>query len=388
MHPIFVPKNGLMHFLPEFSNSIWTILFCVFGLMVIVQLLYTIVIYGRLAFFKNKNEAANDFPPVTIIIAARNEADNIYENLPHILTQDYPQYEVLVVNHQSIDESKHILQAYQQQYPHLRYTEIERSKHLRPGKKLPVTLGIKSAKYEHLLLTDADCKPSSKNWLKEMAGSFTTEKEIVLGFGPYTKEKGFLNRIIRFDTIWIAINYFSFALANLPYMGVGRNLGYTKSAFENANGFKSHYSLSSGDDDLFIQEAAKKKNYAINVSSDAYMFSEPEKTWESWIRQKSRHYTTAPKYQFIKKALLGIYPLTLLAMYILFVILLTDTNFRWITLASFGFIILLKWLVIGRCFIKLNEKSFVPYLPFSELAYAILMPVMYYTVERKTNNRW
>lgn len=355
--------------------------------MVALQFLYVIFIYARLAFYKPKSNNSS-LPPVSIIIAARNEADNIYENLPTVLDQDYPEYEVIVVINQSTDESKYILEAYQQQYKNLRFTIIEKSKHLRPGKKLSVNIGIKAAKFEHLIFTDADCRPISKNWLREISSQFSEKKEIVLGYGPYSTEKGLLNKIIRFDTAWIAVTYFSFALSKLPYMGVGRNMGYTKTLFNKANGFKSHYSLPSGDDDLFIQEAAKKNNYAISINPAGFAISEPEKTWASWIRQKTRHHSTSDKYQVIKKALLGIYPLTLLLMYIFFITLMFNEDFRWLSLAVFGFIFIIKWWIQGRCFYKLNEKSFIALFPINDIVYAILTPIIYYTSESKTPNRW
>lgn len=377
-----------MQFIPDLNYDIWTILFLGFCLLVFIQLCYTLFIYGRLAFYKDRKEQESDLPPVTIIIAARNEADNIYENLPYILSQDYPEFEVLVIDHQSTDESKHILQAYQQQYSNLRFSHVERSKHLRAGKKLPLTIGMKGAKYEHILLTDADCKPSSDQWIKSMAGQFSSKKEIILGYGPYKQQKGWLNKIIRFDTAWIAINYFSFALSKLPYMGVGRNLAYTKSLFFNNDGFKSHYSLPSGDDDLFIQDTAKNKNYSINISPESYCYSEPHDDWGSWIRQKTRHYTTSNRYKVIKKLMLGIYPLTMLLMYISFVSLLINEEFRLIALTLFGGIIIIKWWIQGICFKKINETSFIPYLPLTDFAYTVIMPVIYYTSERKTTNKW
>lgn len=377
-----------MHLLPELGFDAWTILFFTFGLMVLIQLLYVLFVFGRLAFFKPKERHAA-LPPLSVIIAARNEADNIYENLPFILDQDYSEFEVIVVVNQSVDESKHILQAYQQQFQNLRFTIVEKSPHLRPGKKLSVTIGIKSARYEHLVFTDADCKPTSKRWLRELGAGFSDQKQIVLGYGPYYKQKGFLNRVIRFDTAWIAVNYFSFALAKMPYMGVGRNMAYTKTIFDKVNGFKSHYALPSGDDDLFIQETAKKRNYSIVLSPESYAYSAPETTWSAWIRQKTRHFTTSSRYQVIKKALLGIYPLTLILMYISFVILLFNDHFRWLTLAVFGVILILKWWIQGKCFLKIKEKSFVPFLPVSELMYAICSPVLFYAGENKTpNNKW
>lgn len=378
-----------MNIIPDFGWGGWSLLFYLFGGMVFMQLLYVLIFYRKLAFFKgNKQQQASELPPLSVIIAARNEADNIYENLPFILSQNYPEFEVIVVINQSVDESKHILEAYQQQFSNLRFTIVEKNRHIRPGKKLSLNIGIKAATYEHLVMTDADCKPASANWLREIGKTFNEKKKIVLGYGPYVPEKGFLNRVVRYDTAWIAVNYLSFALAKMPYMGVGRNLAYTKSAFEQANGFKSHYSISSGDDDLFIQQAAKKRNYSIVLSEDSYMYSPAEKTWASWYRQKARHYTTSPNYQVIKKALLGIYPMTLLLMYISFITLLFNEDFRWLTLIIFGVILALKWWIQGKCFLRLKEKSFVAFFPFNDLLYAIGLPIMYYTGEAKTTNKW
>lgn len=329
-----------------------------------------------------------ELPPVSVIIAARNEADNLFENLPLILEQDYPEFEVIVINHQSIDDSSPLLLAYQRQYPHLHIIEIPRNQHLRSGKKLPITLGVKGAQYEHLLLTDADCKPHGKNWIRSMASRFIAGKEIVLGYGPYIKRKGFLNRVIRFDTAWIGMSYLSMALSRMPYMGVGRNMAYTKEVFIHVHGFKSHYSLPSGDDDLFIQEAAQKRNYTINVEKASNAYSEGSETWGAWIRQKTRHYTTSSKYNVIKKWLLGIYPLTLLLMLLSFVILMFSTEFRWITLAIFGLVLIIKWWIQGKCFLKLGEKGFVKFLPLWDLFYALLMPVIFFSGEKKPKNKW
>lgn len=144
-----------MNIFPAFDLGPWSLLFYFFCIFVLVQLLYLFVIYIRLAFFKEKKQNdSTELPPLSVIIAARNEADNIYENLPYILTQNYPEFEVIVIVNQSVDDSKYILDAYQQQYKNLRFTVVERSKHLRPGKKLSLNIGIKAAKYEHLVMTD------------------------------------------------------------------------------------------------------------------------------------------------------------------------------------------------------------------------------------------
>lgn len=378
-----------MQFFPTFEFNIITVLFLFFAFMAFINLLYTFVIYGRLAFFKEPAKLSDaQLPPVSIIIAARNESDNLYENLPYLLQQNYPEYEIIVVNNQSIDDSAYLLNAFTQQFENVRVIEVNRSQHIKPGKKLPLTLGIKGAKYEHLLFIDADCKPTSNTWLKSMASNFVTGKELVIGYGPYTKEKGFLNRVIRFDTTWIAVSYFSMALAKLPYMGVGRNMAYTKSLFNSVNGFKSHYSLPSGDDDLFIQEAAKNRNYAINIDQHSYSYSAPHSTWSGWIRQKTRHYSTSNRYSRLKKLMLGVYPASLLFVLFTFIILMFDADFRWLALASFLLLTFLKWWIQGRCFNKLHEKSFVAYLPLWDIFYTILMPIIYYSSDKKEVNKW
>jgi glycosyltransferase involved in cell wall biosynthesis len=378
-----------MIWIPEFKQLIPTTIFIVFCSFVLIQFLYVFFIHRKLAFYKEvPAPTESKLPPVSIIIAARNESDNLYENLPSILNQNYPEFEVIVVNNQSIDDSSWLLTAFCQQFPNLRVVELGRNKHLRPGKKLPITLAIKAAKYEHFVLTDADCKPTSSNWLQLMASKFSNEKQIIIGYGPFTKTKGFVNRIIRFDTSWIGVNYLSMALAKVPYMGVGRNIAYTKSVFNSVNGFKSHYSISSGDDDLFIQEAAKKNNYTIQIDSDSYCYSPAAPNWSSWVRQKTRHYSTSSRYKKLKKYLLGIYPLTLVAMYGTFVSLLFIKETIILGSGIFLFILLFKWWIQGRCFRQIKEKSFGNYFLFWDLFYAIIIPFLYYISERKKIYKW
>ncbi len=357
--------------------------------MLFIQLLYVFLVYIRFAFYKEKPVELKGFPSISVVVAARNESDNLSQFLPRILSQDYPNFEVVVVNHQSIDDSYMVLNALQMQFPNrLKVVEVERSKHLGVGKKFPLSLGIKAAKNEVLVLTDADCLPASNQWLKLMVSKISEEKQLVLGYAPYKLAKGFLNKIIRLDTAMIAMNYFSFALARIPYMGVGRNLTYTKSLFNSVKGFKSHYSVISGDDDLFIQEAAKNKNYAIQLDERSFCESKAKSDWSSWILQKNRHYTTSEKYQVIKKLLLGIYPLTLVLAWTFFVILLCSFEYRLLSSAVFIFVLGIKWWIQGKCLFKLKAKSFVALFPFLDLMYAFLIPWIYYTSDKSAQSKW
>jgi hypothetical protein len=171
-------------------------------------------------------------------------------------------------------------------------------------------------------------------------------------------------------------------------MSVGRNLAYTKHLFESVKGFKSHYAIPSGDDDLFVQDAAKNNNYSICIAKDAFMISEPHESFSGWLRQKTRHFSTSSHYKVFKKLLLGIYPLSMLIMHFSFIILLCDSEFRWLSLSLFLITTIIKWWIQGRCLKKLEGEKFIPFLPFWDLFYALIMPVLFYTTDKKETVKW
>jgi len=269
----------------------------------LIQIFYYVFFYLRLAFYKTK-EQQPVMEPVSIIICARNEEENLKKYLPIILEQDYPNFEVVVVNDCSTDESAYILALLKQKYKHLYVTTIEKDKKFTHGKKLALTVGIKAAKNNWLLLTDADCYPKTKQWLAVMQKNFQPKTEIVLAYSGYENHSGFLNKIIRFDAFFIGVQYLSFALAGVPYMGVGRNLAYKKELYLKNKGFATHAHLLSGDDDLFVNQHATKKNTTIEISPESHVLSIPKKSFQSWFYQKQRHFTTAPHYKTRHKILL------------------------------------------------------------------------------------
>jgi glycosyltransferase involved in cell wall biosynthesis len=326
--------------------------------------------------------------PVSVIICARNEEDNIFKNLPIILEQDYPEFEVIIVNDQSVDDSRHIIKAYQEKYKYLKLIELERNRHRKFGKKVPLTIGIKGAKYDHLVLIDADCYPNSSAWLKQMMQHYTGQKEVVIGYGPYQKRKGFLNKIVRFDTTAIAATYLSFAISGRPYMGVGRNMSYKKARFFEVEGFKKHYHIQSGDDDLFIQDAATRKNVAVALNPESFVYSEPKEKWKEWIKQKQRHYTTATNYKLINKLFLGIFPSTMFLMLFSFFILLFNSEWYLFIGVLLAVRFLLYWLINGFLFKRLQMGDLVWYYPLFELIHFFMMPFIYYSAERREPNKW
>lgn len=275
-----------------------------FLFVLVFQLIYQLVSYRRLLFYKapeNDTINASKLPPVSIIICAKNEARNLERFLPTVLEQDYPSFQVVVVNDCSEDRSEEVLEQLRNKYDHLYFTNVKSDPIYRHGKKLAVTLGIKASKYEHLIFTDADCVPPGKEWLKSMAQNFSEEKKIVLGVSPYEQSKGLLGQVIAYETLQTAIAYISSALRGKTYMGLGRNMGYTKSLFYDNKGFSGHTHLLSGDDDLFINKAATKDNVAVELSAKSVITSVPETHWNEWFKQKRRHLTTGKLYKSEQK---------------------------------------------------------------------------------------
>jgi len=277
------------------------ILVAVYFAAVFIQLVYYWVIFGRFAFYRDKKSVKGNLEPVSVVISAKNEFPNLKKNLPLILTQDYHEYEVVVVNDASDDETIFLLEDLQREYSHLKVVNITQDLNFFKGKKFPLALGIKSAKHENLLLTDADCSPAGSEWIGKMADNFTNEKEIILGYGKYYEEPGILNKIIRFETAFTAIQYLSFALSGMPYMGVGRNLAYKKTLFLKNKGFISHYNVSSGDDDLFVNRVANRRNTGIEVIKESFTLSPPKRSFKTWWKQKRRHISAGKYYKFKHK---------------------------------------------------------------------------------------
>ncbi|MGB4776120.1 MAG: glycosyltransferase [Daejeonella sp.] len=311
--------------------------------------------------------------PVSVIVCARNEENNLIKNLPAILNQEYPDFEVVVVNDCSMDDSEHLLRELESQYKNLKVVNIYEHERFKHGKKFAVTLGIKAAKHEFLLFTDADCQPNSYQWLRIMQANFTGEAEIVLGYSPYERLSGFINKLIRFETFLTALNYFSFALAGKPYMGVGRNMAYTKSLFFKGKGFASHMHLASGDDDLFVNQNSTSTNTVIEINADAQIWSEPKKTFSSYTSQKLRHLSASKAYKPEHRKMLGFQAGSAILFYIT-LITLVFFNAPWQILMTIYFIRLtIQYIIYIPVFKRLTYPDLIWWLPVLDFIYYIYM---------------
>lgn len=360
--------------MPELSvvpNNGFLLLFILFILTFVFLNLYYWVIFYRLAIHKEKAEKISE-QGVSVVICARDEYSRLKENLPLILEQNYSNYEVLVVNHASDDDSSFLLARLAEHYPHLKIIEIKENLNFFTGKKFPLSIGIKSAKNDIVLLTDADCKPAGENWISTMQQFCVDPAEIVLGYGPYGYKKGILNKLIRFDTAIIAVQYLSCALAGIPYMGVGRNIEYRKSLFYQNKGFTSHYRIDSGDDDLFINSVANNTNTRISLDPESFTFSEPKTKFRDWILQKKRHLSTGRFYRVRHKVLLGSYALAQFLFYFFFVLLLVFNHGVPLVLTIFFVKLFSQMFVFGKCMSRLQEKKIWIYIPFFEIFFLLL----------------
>lgn len=330
--------------------------------IVVIQLFYYLYFFLRLAIYKKPTKSVNVEHPISVVICARDEAHNLANYLPGVLVQQYnTTHEVVLVNDNSEDETKYLIEEFKKSFKNLNPVVLSQEAKMINGKKFPLSIGIKSAKNETLLLTDADCVPASEHWMHLMQDGYQDGIEIVLGYGAYRKKPGILNKLIRFETFQTALQYFSYALAGLPYMGVGRNLSYKKEVFMRNKGFSSINQLPSGDDDLFINQVANKHNTSIVIDHDAHTISEPKTSLHEWMNQKYRHYTTSKYYKKQHAILLGIYALSQFLVYPVLIAALVLSHQYMILLSAWGFRLLVQGTILRSTMKKLNELDLWPW---------------------------
>lgn len=302
------------------------VVFYVMVILAVINMAYLLYFYVQLGKRNTHPPRANHLP-LSVIICARNEADNLLANLPDILNQQYPNFEVVVIDDYSTDNTWLVLQQLAKQNGNLHPIKATHNKML-GNKKLALQQAVAATKHEHLVLTDADCRPASDQWLQYMAGGFQEGKEIVLGYSPYTTQPGWLNRLIRFETIYTAMQYMGFALGGMPYMGVGRNLAYTKSLFYRSQSLQQHATTLSGDDDLLVNEMATAQNTTVCLHPHSFMLSQPKESWSAWFHQKRRHSQAGHHYQLVHRSVLGLLYVSQATFYpLFFILLLSGVNF-------------------------------------------------------------
>lgn len=353
----------------------------------VVQLIFYWGLFSKLAFYQQRTVSPKTSrEAVSVVLSARNEIQNLEKFLPLLLSQDYPDFEVVVVNDCSDDETEEYLTELARTNTRLKPVHLRQSLNFFKGKKFPLSVGIKSAKNDLLVLTDADCKPENDKWLQSMVDAYEPQTEVLLAYGPYENKPGLLNKLIRWDTLHIALQYLSYALAGLPYMGVGRNLSYRKSLFVRNKGFTAHYNIASGDDDLFVSQVARKNNTTVLVSAENRMLSVPKKRFSEWMTQKQRHYSTGFYYRKGIKLLLGSYSASLITFYLGFVALfflpapveVYHTYYIYPLFLVLLFVLryVSQLIIFSKSAKKLGEKGLLGILPFADVFFVIFTPLL------------
>lgn len=281
-------------------------LYMAFVFFTLILLGYYFLVWKKLADHKSKNSQFENLPFVSVIICAKNEKENVAKFLPEVLNQNYPEFEVIVVDDNSEDGTGAILNKLSALHENLKPFKFKQPKKSF-GKKEVLEFGITQSSSEYLIMTDADCCPNSENWLLGMVNGFSDGSELVLGIGQYDKNQTWINKLIQIDTGFIALNYLSFALGRFPYMSVGRNVAYKKDLFNRVGGFKTHYDIPSGDDDVFINEIPRTTKVSIVTSPKAQTTSIPKIDFKSFFSQKVRHVSAGLKYNKLNILLLGLF---------------------------------------------------------------------------------
>lgn len=349
------------------------ILLIIFFYSVAAQLIYQWAIFSRIGFYRRK-KPNNIVNPVSVIIYARNEAHHLRTNIPIWMEQDYPEFEIIIINNNSDDDTDELMKTMSASYPGLKIINLGQNLNFFTGNKFPLAIGIKSAKHDVILFTYAHCLPASKNWIRNFQAHFTQGKEIVLGYNQYIRKKGSGNLLARFDLFEMALRYLSFAKSGMAYKGVGSNLAYTQSLFYKQGGFISHYKISTGEDDLFINRAARKKNVSVEIHPDSFTVTSRKLNTKSWMHLKYKNLLTYRHYRPLHRMVLGHYHFTRLVFWISFT-WLAILFYMWPYLFGAFFLRFVSQLIIYKGALKrLNEKNIWLLTPFLEIILMIINP--------------
>lgn len=352
------------------------IVFGGFVVFLLVQLGYSMYFFGKIAFYKDDFNSG-EHKSISIIVCAHNELENLKKLIPAILAQNYHQYEFVIVNDRSFDGTEEYLkEKYIADRAQIKVVTIEETPAKMDPKKYALTLGIKAASHQHLLFTDADCLPYNDKWLLQMQSKYGSNNSIILGISQYLERKGFLNLLIRYETFYTTIQYLSFALRGMPYMGVGRNLAYTKQMFFDNKGFHPFMDITGGDDDLFIAKIANSKNVRIATSIECQTVSEPKHTWRDWYLQKTRHLSVGKHYNPKFKYSLSVLNLSHLLVLIFFIVSLIDAKYFYLVLIGYFLRMLLNLTFFSLIITKLRYKFNFWLIPIFDLIYPIYYNVV------------
>ena len=346
------------------------IVFWVFILSAIVQSLFFILVLIAVSVYKRPSINSHEIPGISVIISAKNEFENLQVLIPKLLEQTYTSFEIILVDDRSVDETYDYAINLEQKEKKFKLVRIDSTPDHINNKKYAITLGIRAAKFDHILLTDADCEPEGNEWIQEMSLGFSSENKIfVIGYSQYAKAKGLLNYFIKYETLLTAINYLGIGLLGKPYMGVGRNIAYRKSFFLENNGFGKFQGVVGGDDDLLVNQHAKRKNVSFILSPTSTIYSKPKTKLSDFILQKTRHLSVGKHYRKTDKLLLGLLSFSKIIFWFAFIAAILSVFQTYFVIGGFLLVMVLLLTTLLALKKKTGDKSSILMFPLLDFIF-------------------
>ena len=313
------------------------------ALGLVILCLYYGLFFFRVGWYKGALRAKNSdkdsqLPPVSIVMAAQNDGEWLRSNLVYLLEQDYPDFEVVVVDYLSTDDTQFVLRLLAENYKNLKIVTFHENVNGYLGIKYPLSIGIKTAKNDILLLAEPECMPMENtrfNWIREMVAGYVHDHvDIVLGYCGIAYKPSVFNWLQQYDNLDYSVEYLGAASLRCPFTGNGRNLSYRRSLFLKNDGFIYHYHIPEGADDMFVNQNCRRRNTTVVLSRDAYTVVEPQSTLRQWHLFRKHRIATHKYYTFWLKLARFIKPFNVLLFYLAGALLLVLGNFPWQILAA------------------------------------------------------
>ncbi|WP_026777388.1 glycosyltransferase [Polaribacter sp. Hel_I_88] len=363
-----------------------TVVFYVFVAFTGIQILYYLIFSSFL--FKQKKKANNtEKVPVSLIVFAKNSATNLQQNLPNYLAQDYPEFEIVLIDNASSDDTEDVIESFVAKHKNIKVVSVENNEAFWNNKKYALTLGIKAAKYDHLLFSNINSSPINEHWVTEMSKKFTLKKTIILGYEKYKKENSIKNLFIRFHRLLKAIQCFAFAKQGSPFMAFGNNLAYKKTEFFKVNGFIKHIKIKFAEDDLFIKDAATKENISYAISKNSFVETDAPKSFNDWFQEQRLLSSIEEHFKFKNQFFLNLFFISKLLFYVLGAILFFLYPWQIILGIVLGYF-LVQYIIIGLSAKKLQEPQIIFFLPLLEISLLLIQISIFIANLISKPNHW
>lgn len=270
----------------------------IFGSIIILSAVISVLSNPFLRKTSNNGKStisADNNEPISVVILAHNNAEALDLHLPAILTQDYEfGFEVIVVSEQGDLATEAVVSHYSNS-PRLRSTFVPAHSLFMSKQKLSVSLGVKAAKNEWVILLDAECTPQTDTWLKAIARNFGENTDMVIGYSNYASTAKPFYRFVRLHTMCYLMNQ---ARRGTAYRTNGTNIAFRKSMFVNGDGYRGNLQYRNGEYDFVVNKYAKQGNTLVETSYEGSV-REDAPTKKGWIDKNMyymhiRHYMRTP----------------------------------------------------------------------------------------------